>query len=167
MEMQMSSIEKEAFESQQEYVGFWARFGASMIDSILLVAITFPLLHLIYGSQYWEQEEFIVGLPDFLISWVFPFIATILFWIHKSATPGKLALKMSIVDAKTGNPPTIQQSIIRYIGYFISLLPIGLGYFWVVWDSKKQSWHDKMAGTVVIRPKNKGVEQVTFSASNS
>lgn len=163
----MSSTEMETFESQQEYVGFWARFGASMIDVLIIMAITFPLLHSIYGSYYWEAEEFIKGVPDFIISYLFPFVATILFWIYKSATPGKMALKVKIVDAKTGNKPTTQQSIIRYIGYYISLLPLGLGYLWVAWDSKKQAWHDKMAGTVVIRPKNKGIEQVTFSENNT
>lgn len=163
----MSNTEMVTFESSQEYVGFWARFGAAIIDSILLVAITFPLLYMIYGSQYWDSEEFILGVPDFIISWIFPFVATVLFWIYKSATPGKMALKARVVDAKTGNAPTAQQSIIRYIGYYISLLPLGLGYFWVGWDKKKQSWHDKLAGTVVIRPINKGVENVSFSESNS
>ena len=163
----MSNTDMVTFESSQEYVGFWARFGAAIIDSILLIAITFPLLYMIYGSQYWDSEEFILGVPDFIISWIFPFVATVLFWIYKSATPGKMALKARVVDAKTGNTPTIQQSIIRYIGYYISLLPLGLGYFWVAWDKKKQAWHDKLAGTVVIRPINKGVENVSFSESNS
>jgi uncharacterized RDD family membrane protein YckC len=163
----MSNTEMVTLESSQEYVGFWARFGASIIDSILIIAITFPLLHMIYGSQYWDSEEFILGVPDFVISWIFPVIATILFWIYKSATPGKMALKARVVDAKTGNTLTVQQSIIRYIGYYISLIPLGLGYFWVAWDKKKQSFHDKLAGTVVIRPINRGVENVSFSESNS
>jgi uncharacterized RDD family membrane protein YckC len=122
---------------------------------------------MVYGSQYWDSEEFIMGIPDFIISWIFPFVATILFWIYKSATPGKMALKAKVVDANTGNLPTVKQSIIRYIGYYISLLPMGLGFFWVGWDKKKQAWHDKLAGTVVIRPVNKGVENVNFSAKNT
>ncbi|KXO09165.1 hypothetical protein AKG98_1377 [Moritella sp. JT01] len=147
----MSGTEMEKLGSSQEYVGFWARCGASIIDMILMIAITFPILHMIYGSQYWYSEELIMGLPDFIISWVFPFVATIMFWIYKSATPGKMVLKAKVVDAKTGNIPTVQQSVIRYIGYYISLLPIGLGFFWIGWDKKKQAWHDKLAGTVVIR----------------
>jgi uncharacterized RDD family membrane protein YckC len=161
----MSSTEMETFESSQEYVGFWARFGASILDSILLIAITFPMLHIIYGSQYWNSEELIMGIPDFIISWIFPFVATILFWVYKSATPGKMAIKAKVVDAKTGNIPTVKQSVIRYIGYYISLLPVGLGFFWVGWDKKKQAWHDKLAGTVVIRPVSKGVENVKFSTT--
>ena len=163
----MSSTEMATFESSQEYVGFWARFGATIIDSILIMLITFPMLYMIYGSQYWDSEEFILGVPDFIISWIFPFVATVLFWIYKSATPGKMALKAKVVDANTGNIPTVKQSVIRYIGYYISLLPVGLGFFWVGWDKKKQSWHDKLAGTVVIRPVNKGVENVSFSTNNT
>ena len=163
----MSSTEMATFESSQEYVGFWARFGATIIDSILIMLITFPMLYMIYGSQYWDSEEFILGVPDFIISWIFPFVATVLFWIYKSATPGKMVLKAKVVDANTGNIPTVKQSVIRYIGYYISLLPVGLGFFWVGWDKKKQSWHDKLAGTVVIRPVNKGVENVSFSTNNT
>ncbi|MDO6568840.1 RDD family protein [Alteromonas sp. 1_MG-2023] len=149
--------------TQQEYAGFWVRFGASIIDSILLVAITSPILYLIYGRTYWESEAYIAGIPDFIISYIFPLVATILFWIYKSATPGKMALKVKVVDAKSGSTPTPQQSIIRYLGYYVSILPLGLGFFWVMWDAKKQGWHDKMAGTVVIKPINKGVEPVNFS----
>jgi len=57
---------------------------------------------------------------------------------------------MKIVDAKTGLRPTLLQFIIRYIGYIPSALIFLLGLIWVVWDKKKQAWHDKMAGTVVI-----------------
>jgi uncharacterized RDD family membrane protein YckC len=39
----------------------------------------------------------------------------------------------------------------RYLGYFVSTIPFGLGLFWIGWDKRKQGWHDKLAGTVVIR----------------
>jgi len=106
-------------------------------------------------------------VPDFIVNWIFPLVATVVFWVYKSATPGKMALKAKVVDARTGYTPTVKQSIIRYIGYYISLLPIGLGFLWVGWDKKKQGWHDKLAGTVVIRPINKGIENVSFSSNNT
>jgi uncharacterized RDD family membrane protein YckC len=159
----MSGTEMEKFGNSYNYSGIWIRTGASIIDSILILLITTPLIYAIYGGSYFDSEEMILGVPDFLISYVFPFVATILFWIYKSATPGKMVVKLKVVDAKTGNSPSVQQSIIRYIGYIISTLPLFLGFIWVAWDSKKQGWHDKMAGTVVIRPQNKGVEAVNFS----
>lgn len=132
------------------YIGFWSRLGASIIDSVAIILVIYPILHLIYGEQYFNSEASFQGILDFIISFVFPIVATILFWIYKSATPGKIALSIKIVDAKTGERPTVKQSIIRYIGYYISMLPLFLGFIWIAFDAKKQGWHDKMAGTVVI-----------------
>lgn len=159
----MSGKEVEKFGAVYEYSGFWIRFGASFIDAIVILIATFPLLYLIYGESYFYSEDFIMGGADFLITYVMPFVATILFWVYKSATPGKMAVKAIVVDEKTGNRPTVQQSIIRYFAYIVSIIPLFLGFFWVAWDKKKQGWHDKIAGTVVIRPKNKGVDSVEFS----
>ena len=152
----MNSHIAEKFGAAYEYSGFWIRFGASLIDIVILIAITFPMLYMIYGETLYYSEDFILGGADFIISYVMPFVATILFWMYKSATPGKMAVKAIIVDAKTGNAPTIKQSIIRYFGYMVSMIPLCLGFIWVCWDNKKQGWHDKMAGTVVIHPKTKG-----------
>ena len=152
----MNSHIAEKLGAAYEYSGFWIRFGALLIDIVILIAITFPMLYMIYGETLYYSEDFILGGADFMISYVMPFVATILFWMYKSATPGKMVVKAIIVDAKTGNAPTIKQSIIRYFGYIVSTIPLCLGFIWVCWDSKKQGWHDKMAGTVVIHPKTKG-----------
>jgi uncharacterized RDD family membrane protein YckC len=160
MENIMSSNEMDVHGESFEYVGFWSRFGASIIDSIIIIIITFPILYLIYGSDYLDSEEFVQGIPDFIISYVLPVMATILFWIYKCATPGKIALSVKIVDVKTGNNPTVSQSIIRYLGYYVSLIPLGFGFICIAWDPKKQGWHDKLASSVFIRPKNKGVEKI-------
>ena len=120
---------------------------------------------MIYGSEYFESEDLILGTYDFILTWIFPFIFTVLFWIYKSATPGKMALKAVIVDAKTGDLLTTKQSIIRYLAYYISIIPLGLGCLWVAWDQKKQGWHDKIAGTVVIRPVDRGVKNVSFESN--
>ena len=68
----------------------------------------------------------------------------------EASDPGEMAIKARIVDAKTGEKPTTKQWILRYIGYFVSAIPLGLGYFWIAFDKRKQGWHDKMAGTVVV-----------------
>jgi len=44
----------------------------------------------------------------------------------------------------------LAQWLIRYVGYFVAVLPLGLGILWVAWDKKKQGWHDKMAKTLVV-----------------
>lgn len=83
-------------DNEVEYAGFWLRLGATLIDTVLIVAITFPLLIAIYGWQYFDPEVnsgILAGPADFLISWVFPFVAAIWFWRTRQATPGKMALK--------------------------------------------------------------------------
>ena len=138
-----------------EYVGFWPRVGATILDVLLEGLITTPLIVLCYGRTYWSNTSICLGPVDFLLSYVFPMLVTISFWLWKQATPGKIAIQSKIVDAKTGKKPSIAQCFIRYVAYFLSILPLGLGLFWVIFDPRKQGWHDKLAGTVVVRPKNR------------
>ena len=82
-------------------------------------------------------------------------LVVILFWVYRSATPGKMIFRMKIIDDKTGGKPTTKQWIIRYFGYFVCTLSLGLGFVWINFSKKCQGWHDMMAGTVVVRlPKN-------------
>lgn len=153
---------KEKIMGEIEYAGFWIRVGAALIDTLLILIIIGPLLTLIYGKDYWIGEAFFYGFWDLVLSYIFPAIAVVVFWSYQSATPGKIALKLRIVDAKTGGKPTTGQLIGRYLGYYLSLIPLGLGIIWVGIDKKKQGWHDKVAGTVVIRNLKK--EQVKFES---
>jgi uncharacterized RDD family membrane protein YckC len=146
-----------------EYAGFWIRIWASIIDTCLLGIITMPILFAVYGDNYLNSTGIIQGPMDFLLSWVFPAIAIILFWIMKQATPGKMAIAAKIVDAKTGNTATTKQLLIRYVGYFLAIIPLFLGILWIAFDPRKQGWHDKLAGTVVIRKKSGNTESVQFS----
>jgi uncharacterized RDD family membrane protein YckC len=77
-------------------------------------------------------------------------VAVIGFWRYCGATPGKLALAVKIVDAASGQPPGTARLVLRFLGYFISALPLYLGFLWIAIDRRKQGWHDKIAGTVVI-----------------
>ena len=138
-------------QQNQEYAGFWIRTGAAIIDTILILIVVTPILTYIYGDTYWLSESYVRGFWDLLLGYIIPAIAVVIFWIYKSATPGKMATKLTIVDAKTGGKPTVGQFIIRYLGYYVAMLPLFLGIIWVGIDKRKQGWHDKLAGTVVIR----------------
>jgi uncharacterized RDD family membrane protein YckC len=133
------------------YAGFWIRLWATVIDILLLLAVTFPLLLWIYGTEYFQSQSVIRGPMDVLISWVFPAVAAVVFWRYKSATPGKMVVSARIVDARTGGQPSFGQCIVRYFAYIVSMLPVGLGFLWIAFDRRKQAWHDKLAGTIVIR----------------
>lgn len=137
--------------NETEYAGFWIRVLASIIDTVLILIIVMPIMLAVYGEEYFNSTSLFVGWVDFLLSWVAPAIAVILFWINRKGTPGKLALSLHVVDAKTQQTLTPGQCIGRYLGYYVSMIPLGLGLIWVGFDAKKQGWHDKLAGTVVIR----------------
>lgn len=146
-----------------EYAGFWIRLGAALIDAVLIMAITYPVLYAIYGDHYFSEDKaFISGPAEVLISWVLPAVATLLFWRSKQATPGKMALGLRIVNARTGKTLSLGQSVARYLGYFVSTLPLGLGFFWIGFDARKQGWHDKIGGAVVIRSKASTTQPVSF-----
>lgn len=147
-----------------EYAGFWIRSGATLIDTILFIMIAYPLLFAIYGSEYLELSngKFMIGSADMLINYIFPFIAAVILWVYKAGTPGKLVLGLRVVDAQSGEHLSFGQAIGRYFAYIPAMIPLMMGLFWVGWDSKKQGWHDKLVGTVVIRLKNR-TEKVQFS----
>jgi len=147
-----------------KYVGFWKRTVAVLVDTFLIIIVTLPILIWAYGIDYINNEHVEKGSLDVIINYVFPTIAVILLWKYYQATPGKMIFKATIVDANTGGKPTLKQWIIRYLGYFVSLLPFGLGYFWVAFDKKKQGFHDKLANTVVIQSKVIESEPVKIDA---
>jgi uncharacterized RDD family membrane protein YckC len=149
-------------DAELEYVGFWLRVWAAIIDTVLMLIICVPLLSWIYGADYWIADGFIRGPADFVINWVLPAIAVLLFWIYRQATPGKMAISARIVDARTGGKPTVGQLIGRYLSYYVSIIPLLLGLIWVGFDPRKQGWHDKLAGTVVVRPRVRGPQPVKF-----
>jgi uncharacterized RDD family membrane protein YckC len=147
------------------YAGFWIRCVASVIDTILVSLIVGPLLWKIYGSAYFQDyvdllqgridlaadRPMFAGPADMLVSLVLPAIGIVIFWIARQATPGKMALSLRIVDANTHAPLSRVQAIVRYLGYYVSMLGLMLGFLWIAFDPRKQGWHDKMARTVVIR----------------
>lgn len=149
--------------SELEYAGFWIRVWASIIDSVLAAVILLPLLTAVYGTAYWDSDSFVQGPIDFLLSWVAPAVAVLLFWVSRQATPGKMAVGARIVDAKTGGKPSTGQLLGRYAGYYLAMIPMFLGFIWVGFDPRKQGWHDKLAGTVVVRKKAGTTQAVRFS----
>ena len=147
-----------------KYVGFWKRTVAGLVDTFLIILVIFPILIWVYGIEYLNNEHMEKGSFDFIINYVFPTIAVILLWKYYQATPGKMIFKATIVDAKTGGKPSLRQLIIRYLGYIISTIPLGLGIFWVAFDKKKQGFHDKLANTVVVQLKVIESESVEIEA---
>ena len=139
------------------YVGFWARVGAALIDS-LVALVLLAILAKIFGLdtvQFNGDLDSLSANPQFARSQLFQhFLMAILIvacWIKFAATPGKRVIGAVVVDAKTLGPLSPGQAVLRYVGYYVSTIPLCLGLIWVGFDARKQGWHDKIAGTVVIR----------------
>jgi uncharacterized RDD family membrane protein YckC len=148
--------------TELEYTGFWLRVWASIIDTILGSLVIVPLLFFIYGKTRMAEGVMFSGSGYWLISYLLPAVFVLLFWSTKQATPGKIVIGATIVDAKTGGAPSFAQLLIRYVCYYVSAIPFCLGFIWVGLDKRKQGWHDKLAGTVVVRAKNGGAASVRF-----
>lgn len=135
------------------YVGFWARVLASLIDSVLVMLLLMPFSSFIKQDDLVYAENFRFGddMENQIVQAVIMAVVVVIFWIYRSATPGKMILGMRIVDARTGGKPSNSQLIIRYLGYYVSLLPFGFGFLWIAFDDKKQGFHDKLAKTLVVR----------------
>lgn len=156
-----------------EYVGFWLRVWASIIDTVLVMVILLPIVHAYgvhayggnayWGDAYWPSVYTGTGPTWVLLTWVLPAVAVLIFWVTRQATPGKMAIGAKIVDAATGQRPSGAQFLGRYLAYYVSTLFFCLGFLWVGIDARKQGWHDKLAGTIVVRPR-RGVSAVQFKS---
>ena len=153
-----------------EYVGFWPRLLASLVDTLwvtVIVTVVGALYERVTGTSLTDQlltdpahisvaaleSSLVPSASDLVIQLLLPALLIVVFWFARNTTPGKMLLNARIVDADTGAPPSRRQLLIRYLGYYVSLLPLGLGFFWVGIDPRKQGWHDKLARTVVVRPR--------------
>src|SRR5215467_8790990 len=131
--------------------GFWLRLGAFLIDTLIVSVIVVIILLAIFGTSYVQlQEQGRTLWADILFQVVLPAVAAILFWRYRGATPGKMLLSAKIVDADTLGPPSTGRLIGRYFAYLVSMVPLFLGFLWIAFDRRKQGWHDKLAGTVVV-----------------
>jgi len=162
MEQQSGNIA--AGSAQPQYVGFWARFLAFVIDNLWVGFVVVLVLVAVYGQNFMAVFETAAGgstemvgaaaegaAGGLLLQLLLPAALIVGFWFWKSATPGKMVVSAKIVDAKTLGEPSKGQLVVRYIAYYISAFVFFLGFLWVAIDKRKQGWHDKIAGTLVIR----------------
>ena len=146
-------------QSQPEYVGFGVRFVAFLVDSVWALVAATLLAALILGQPDIDFESIsqdpvgTIALLSgrLLFDLAVVAIMVVVFWMARSATPGKMVFSAVIADAKTLGMPSKAQLIVRYLGYYLSIAGLMLGFLWIAFDKRKQGWHDKLAGTVVIK----------------
>lgn len=155
------------------YGGFWRRGAASFIDKIILnllyLVLIFLELSVLPSSPYAARPDVYSGIwaeitPGFIIGHIvmFIFISAVYFsYFHGSTgqTPGKAMLKLKVVRTE-GKDMSYGIAFLRWVSYFISALPLYIGFVWAAFDGEKQAWHDKIAGTVVILTRNIGLPPI-------
>ena len=124
---------------------FGRRFVAILIDWIILGLANGLILTLFLDYDYDETGpsnviSLVVGLAYF----------TYFEGTARGQTPGKMALGIRVVDFNTGTSIGHGRAALRYVGRILSTIPCLLGYFWMLWDREKQTWHDKICTCVVV-----------------
>ena len=112
--------------------GFWIRMAALLLD-VLLVGILIGMLH--HSSDF---ELLVLAVYGALM------------WKLRGSTVGGIVFHLQVVRVD-GRPIDWETAIVRALGCFLSMVVAGLGFFWIAFDSGKQAWHDKIAGTAVVR----------------
>jgi uncharacterized RDD family membrane protein YckC len=149
------------------YVGFWRRMMAFFIDKIVLFATSLFILFvgvLALSIGFLSHYSDIVPerVAEATISFVFIYLLMTVFismlyftYFHGTIgqTFGKMIFGIRVIQS-TGEKMTLGIGFLRWAGYSISTIVFCLGFVWIAFDGKKQGWHDKIAGTVVIRVKN-------------
>lgn len=151
-----------------QYAGFVSRFIAYAIDLIIVVFAQFAILLGIqialnlFGldgivEQVFSGSTAPTTIWGTVLRWIVLFVGGIAFfgvylvflWSIFDKTIGQALLGLLVVRTDGGHI-TIWVAVKRAIGYYLSFLPLLAGYFWVLIDDRRQGWHDKLAGTVVI-----------------
>lgn len=137
------------------YGGFWVRFVAFILDAIVLAVITTALAPLVSGGNVVTtaggggiEINYTANAIGLLVDLVY-FVG---FWAWRGQSPGMIPFNMRIVMADDGGKVDAVRCLLRYVGLLISIAILFLGVIWVGFDRRKQGWHDKIAGTVVVRP---------------
>jgi uncharacterized RDD family membrane protein YckC len=121
---------------------FWERMGAAFLDMVVVGFIT-GIAHRPLGYLL----AFLNGPPIFFIVALAYFAGL---WAWKGTTIGGIVLKLQVVR-QDGGPLTFLVALVRGLAAAFSAVVFFLGFFWIGWDREKQGWHDKIAGTVVVR----------------
>ena len=140
-------------QSMVKYGGFWIRLLARLIDSAIFSVISIVAVLIFYLQLGINSlTDITVGVILFIVLYI---IAYALYFIVMNAvygkTLGKIVTGLIIRREEDLGKLTIGKSIGRFFALeFISNIALGLGYLWAAWDPQKQSWHDKLARTVVV-----------------
>jgi uncharacterized RDD family membrane protein YckC len=145
------------------YAGFWSRAAARIIDVVLILA-TYNLVYLTDrlgadaglwpGSGLGEGDIGGGVSPANVLRGLFFLAFPIFYYVYLTGrfgqTFGKMALRIKVVN-EDGTPLDYRKAFLRWLGYFLCVLTVNIGYVWAAFDARKQGLHDKVCKTLVIR----------------
>lgn len=121
--------------------GFWIRFAGAFIDGIIL-GIVAAIIGALLGMGSTTRS----GLSTLLGAVYFTY-----FHASTGQSVGQKLVGIKVVDADTGGTIDYGRAFIRWLVSIVSGAVIALGYLWMLWDPKKQTWHDKAARSLVVK----------------
>ena len=152
------------------YAGFWIRFVAALIDTIIVGVPLVVVFIIVEGSAISAfftcvnnavnsgvatnicQASYPTSVVYFeLIGLGAELLYFVILWSQLGGTLGQRMLGLHVVDAATGKNIGIGRALGRFVGYVISSIPFYIGLIWAAFDPRKQGWHDKIASTFVVR----------------
>ena len=121
------------------------RFGAIVYDSLLVLAVLFlgtlPFVA-VAGGEPVEPGNRLYQLTMLLLCYAF-FAG---FWSGYGRTLGMQSWRLRIETAD-GRKPNLRQASVRFFAALVSWLPVGLGFWWQLFDRDGLAWHDRLSGT--------------------
>jgi membrane protease YdiL (CAAX protease family)/uncharacterized RDD family membrane protein YckC len=137
--------------------GFWTRVAAALINiGILGVALSI-ILAVIGGAAGTDAGKtpasgsyllLVAAAQMALVGGPLTYVA-IGWW--SGASVGMRAMGCRVVNATTGDHPSVEQVLLRLVGSFYGAVALGAGFLWIAVDRDKRGWHDRLAGTRVVR----------------
>ncbi len=148
-----------------QYAGFISRSTAFVIDLLLITLVTFLATTVISViAQFFDLGltqitlddqttltplQALVTLAAGLLQMFLGLVYFLFFWVLVGFTPGMGLLGIRVIRCDQQRLG-LGRAIVRYIGYWVALIFLGLGFIWILFDRRRQGWHDKLAGTCVI-----------------
>ena len=132
---------------------FWQRFLAALLDGIL-IGIVSSLLNAIFGDGRGLTVGYIYN-PEDPSAGAIQLVIAIIYSVYFHGSPsgqtvGKKVRNIRLVGDKDGAPVGYGTAALRYLASILSTIVCLLGYLWMLWDDNKQTWHDKIASTIVV-----------------
>jgi uncharacterized RDD family membrane protein YckC len=135
--------------------GFVSRFCAFVLDWIVLSiasALTTTMMHSLFELfilRLFPWGRYIVFVASLCTAAFLSFFFLPVLWHLVGCSPGKAVVGLRVVR-DDGMHPTLAQATIRLMGYWLSSIPLFLGFLWCLFDAQHQAWHDKLAHTHVV-----------------